>query len=151
MKIRSVSIALAGSVILAACADSPTAVQPSVRNAVVATNPTAGRYILVADAFGADFATKVAALGGSVETLHKGAGIAIVSGIADANAAKLATLGGITSVQPDAMVSLAAPVAAAEADASDVANETVESQANPAAAARYNFQWNMRQIGADKA
>ena len=149
MNLRSVSIALAGSVILAACADQPTAVQPVVRNAAVdASNPMAGRYILTSNGgFGADLADKVAAIGGSVERVHGGAGIAVVTGISDAAAAQLSSISGVTSAQPDMIVSLAAPAGVAEADASDV----VESQGNPTTAGRYSWQWNMRQIGADKA
>jgi hypothetical protein len=148
MNLRSVSIALAGSVILAACADQPTAVQPAVRSAVVdASNPMAGRYIIVGSEFGAGFSDKIAALGGSVERVHGGAGIAVVTGISDAAAAQLASISGVSSVQPDMIVSLAAPAGVAEADASDV----VESQGNPTTASRYAWQWNMRQIGADKA
>jgi subtilisin family serine protease len=151
MKIRSVSIALAGSVILAACADQPTAVQPVVRKAAVA-NAAAGRYILVGNAFGAGFADKIAALGGSVETVHQGAGIAVVSGISDAASAQLAGLGGVTSVQPDMIIKLATPVAGSDVNSSyAVADATIESQGNPTTASRYAWQWNMKQIGADKA
>ena len=155
MKMRSVSLALAGAVVLAACSDQPTPLQPaSVRGAAVdASSAIPGRYILLAsnNGFGADFAGKVAALGGSVERIPAAAGVAVVTGIGDAAAAKLSAISGVTDVQPDMIVALDAPAGVAEADASDVADATIESQANPTTASRYVWQWNMRQIGANTA
>lgn len=152
MKIRSASIALAGSIILAACADQPTAVQPAVRHAAAdVANPMAGRYILVGRNFGSDFASQVAALGGAVERVHQGAGIAVVTGISDAAASQLASIAGVSDVQADALVTLDTPAGVADADVSDVVSDAASSQAKPTAASRYAFQWNMRAIGADKA
>ena len=153
MKIRSASIALAGSVILAACSDVPTAVQPTVRHsAAAAENSMAGRYILGANSsFGADLTSRVEALGGKVERVLPGSGIAVVTGISDAASAELSAIGGVSEVQPDVLVSLDAPAAAVEADVSAALDGAIASQANPATALRYGFQWNMRSIGADKA
>ena len=93
------------------------------------------------------FAARVASLGGTVVYAHGGAGFALVSGLSEDGAAQLRTAGGVQEVQSDAAVALDAPLAAAEADASDA----IASQANPASALRYSFQWNMRLIHADQA
>lgn len=105
----------------------------------------AGRSIVSTNSgFGSDFASKVAALGGTVESLHAGAGIAVVNGV---STAQLAALKGVSDVQADAVISLDDPATAAESDLSEVVN----SQGNPATAARYSWQWNMRNIKADTA
>jgi hypothetical protein len=138
---------------LAACSpDSPNPVAPTVSAARATTAlSTQGRYILATNSsFGADLADRVAALGGSLERVHASGGIAVVTGISDANASKLASLAGVTEVEPDLAISLDTPVAAAEADAA-APQDAVASQTNPALASRYAWQWNMRLIGADQA
>jgi subtilisin family serine protease len=143
------SFSLAGALALAACTsdlnDPVRPLAPSPASRSVSSAP--GRYAVLArgGGFAADFAARVAALGGTIEFNHAGAGLAVVSGVSDA--AALAAIGGVAEVQPDQIFTLDAPLAAVEADASDV----VASQANPAAAARYAFQWNMRLIHAPAA
>jgi lantibiotic leader peptide-processing serine protease len=140
---------LAGALALAACTTDlndpvrPLGVSPASRSVSAAP----ARYAVLAKGggFAADFSDRVAALGGTVELLHKGAGIAVVNGVS--NAAALAAIGGVSEVQADQIFTLDVPLAAVEADASDVAT----SQANPAAAGRFNFQWNMRLIHAPAA
>jgi len=136
---------------MAACSpDAPNPVAPSP-SASVAAPSASGRYILVSNSsFPADLAAQVSKLGGSVERVHNGAGIAVVTGISDASASKLSGIKGVNDVEADMIVSLAAPVAAAEADASSTQDVT-NSASNPTLASRYNWQWNMRLIGADKA
>lgn len=136
---------------MAACSpDAPNPVAPSP-SASVAAPSASGRYILASNSgLPADLAAQVAKLGGSVVRVHAGAGIAVVAGISDANASQLASIKGVSDVQPDMVISLGTPVAAAEADASAPA-DAIASQANPTTASRYAWQWNMRLIGADKA
>jgi hypothetical protein len=86
-----------------------------------------------------------------VETVHAGAGLAVVSGLTSDAASALASSGGIADVQADEEFTLDTPLASVEADASAVATDVATSQANPTTASRYNWQWNMRLIGADKA
>ncbi|HEU0015368.1 MAG TPA: S8 family serine peptidase [Longimicrobium sp.] len=96
----------------------------------------------------AGFAAEVAALGGTVTYEHGGVGFAIVSGLDEAAAAQVGALGGVSGVQADEVFQLEeSPLAAAEAGLDLVG----QSQADPATAARYAFQWNMRLINADDA
>jgi subtilisin family serine protease len=105
-----------------------------------------GRSIVSSNSyFRPDFISRVAALGGTVESLHVGAGIAVVNGV---SIAQLAGLPGVNDVEADAEISLDDPSASAEADAGDI---SVASVSNPAAAARFSWQWNMRNIRADAA
>ena len=95
----------------------------------------------------AGFAAQVAALGGTVTYAHGGVGFAIVSGLGDAAAAQVGSLGGVSAVQADEVFQVESAAGAAEADVELAAS----SQADPATAARYAFQWNMRLINADDA
>jgi hypothetical protein len=77
---------------------------------------------------------------------HDKLGFAAVSGLTDATAAQLGAGAGIADVALDA--EFQGDIGqSTEAEASDV----MASQGNPATAARYNFQWNMRLIHADQA
>lgn len=98
----------------------------------------------------AAFSARVAALGGTVDSYHVGAGLALVSGLSDAGATDLAS-SGVGDVQPDFPVAPDDPNMTIHADASDVGSATIASQLNPAAAARFAFQWNMRLINAPAA
>lgn len=147
--------AIASILAVAACSpdsSNPVAPPSAARN-VPTSNSASGGYILASNTgFGADLAAQIAKLGGKVVRVHAGAGLAVVSGISDANAAQLASLKGVSEVQPDMIVSLAMPIPPVKADAAAAgATGEATSQSNPAAAARYSFQWNMRLIGADKA
>lgn len=138
---------------LAACSpDSPHPVAPTASAAKATTAvSTAGRYILSTNSsFGSDLATRIAALGGSVERIHAAGGIAVVTGISDANATQLSTLQGVSDVEPDMEIALDTPLAAVEADAA-APQDAIASQSNPALASRYAWQWNMRLIGANQA
>jgi hypothetical protein len=95
----------------------------------------------------ASFAAQVQALGGTVTYQHAGVGLAVVSGLTSDGAAQLAAMNSVDEVQPDAEFTLDEPQAAAEADAGDAVN----SQANPATALRFSWQWNMRLIHAPTA
>jgi hypothetical protein len=146
-------VPLVSTLVFAACSsDSIHSVAPVSAAKEIAPS-TDGRYLILASAngFGRDFASRVAALGGSVESIHTGAGIAVVNGITSQNAPQLAKISGVTDVQQDAEVALDAPVATAEADATAAGDPVVESQANPTTASRYAWQWNMRLIGANRA
>lgn len=146
--------AIAGGVLsLAACADQPP-VSPAVTTVSErASLASAERYLVLANGngFAKDFASRVAALGGTIERVHGGAGFAVVSGLTADAATQLARTPGIGEVAPDAEFNIDSPLAMAEADASDVGEPSASSVATPNTASRYVWQWNMTLIGANKA
>ena len=147
-----ISITVVGALALAACtADridpvSPLAVSPA--RSVRSVAPI--RYIVLAknSGFKSDFATRVAALGGTVESLHKSAGIAVVSNLSAATASQVGAFSEVSDLQSDADVALDAPVSA---NVSNVADPSINSVSNPATAILFAWQWNMRLINAPAA
>ena len=135
--------------LLSACADTPS--EPALLNRQFSQVLTAPSHIVeFTGSVPRNFADRVTQLGGIVESVHP-AGIAVVSGLVPSQAAALAGSSGIKSVMEDVSVSVApAQLATAELDAALPADAVPQSQANPVTAVRYSFQWNMRQIGADK-
>ena len=135
-----VSVLLVG-----ACVDEPT--QPELISGPQLSQVAAGgRYILELNGNNIDgLTTEVAALGGTVEFAHVDAGIATVSGINALGAALLASAPGVGAVHEDVGIQLTTQPETMEAQV----DAEVTSQANPAAAVRYSFQWNMRRIGAN--
>lgn len=148
-------LTLAGALALAGCsADSAQLLAPAPSARLTASASAASdRYLVAASGagFGSDFADRVTALGGSIESLHADGGFAVVSGLSADAAASLAKAGGVSDVQPDVEIALTQPIASVEADASAVGDVDIASQANPATAGRYVWQWNMRAIGANVA
>jgi len=144
-----------GALALAACsADRPEPLAPFTAPGAASRSvtETAGRYILASNGgFAADLADRVAALGGTLESVHAAGGIAVVSGISDAAAANLTSIRGVNEAQPDIEITLGSPLAAVEADASSIEDPAITSQTNPATASRYPWQWNMRDIHANTA
>ena len=139
------------SVSVAACSND--VVSPSndavVRAAKAVAPSTNGEYLVLLNGNGAkSLSAKVQSLGGKVQFVHEGAGLAGVSGLTAAAAKQLLSANGVQDVQPNVEFTLAAPIAQVEADASDI---SIASQANPTTASRYVWQWNMRQIGANLA
>lgn len=143
---------------LAACSDRPT--QPASRARDVprsdtraASGTASDRYMVLAHAngFGAAFDSIVASLGGTIVTRHDGTGFAVVSGLSADAAKRLAARNEVADVEPDALVSLNAPVVPAMADLTAVKPPTILDQGNPTLALGYAWQWNMRDIGAEAA
>lgn len=139
----------------AACADeiTPTASAPSALTRLSNSASLAGasKYLVhfTGDAIPSDFAARVASLGGSVDAAYDGVGIAVVEGLTEESAAQLAGDAGISAVDPDNVFQFVDdPAANATADATSV---IIASPGNPATAALYAFQWNLRAIGADAA
>jgi len=142
----TMSVLLAAAA-LAACSGDSLGPAAAPRAPARESGAAAGQYLVTFKGqIPADFAQRVAALGGTVLYQHAGVGFAAVSGLNDGTAAQLGAGGGIADVALDAEVQ-ADIGPSVEADASDV----IESQTNPATAARYNFQWNMRLIHANQA
>ncbi|HEX2094960.1 MAG TPA: S8 family serine peptidase [Longimicrobiaceae bacterium] len=141
---------LAASTIgLAGCADNGASpvVPDDVPARVYGTDAVDRHLVLLSGgAVPADFAARVASLGGRVDFSHP-SGVAIVSGLSDGAAALLRTQGGISDIQRDGtfQVDVAGqnePVAADAEGASPTA---------PATALLYPRQWHLRAVGADRA
>lgn len=132
---------------LAACSTDSLGPAAAPRAPALESGAAPGQYLVTfKGGIPAGFAERVAALGGTVLYQHAGVGFAAVSGLSDGTAAQLGATAGVADVGVDQEI--AADIGpSVEGDVSDVA----ESQANPTTAARYNFQWNMRQIHANQA
>lgn len=142
-------IALAALALAAACARDATspAAPPAPR---FASQPATGQYLVLLRGGGAhaDFESRVAAAGGTVRVRHAGAGIAVVSGLTELRAASLKKSRDVADVQPDVRVQLdtRSRVAAALTGL-----PVARSQASPATALGFGFQWNMTAMGAPAA
>ena len=138
------------AVVLAACSDSP--VQPTMAHAPSASAAvgagTAGHVVELNGQLRKDFAARVAALGGTVNFVSEAGGFASVSGLTAAGAASLARQNGVAAVYEDVTVQLDAPVTLSDMATADVSEMSI---ANPAAAFRFTYQWNMRAVGANSA
>jgi hypothetical protein len=152
---QSSVFALVTALALAGCSTDAVAPikAPLAPSFAVGASASSGSYIVLFNGKGipADFSDRVAGLGGTVAYANGKAGFASVAGLSNASAVQLGGIGGVSDVQADDIVSLDSPVAAAQADITDLTNPAIESQANPAGGVRYFFQWNMRLIQADKA
>lgn len=143
--------ALLGVLATVACtSDVPLPTSPSDAAFARAAAPAAAdRYIVLANngGFDANFAARAAALGGTVESFHADAGLAVVSGLNASSAAKLGALPGIGDVQADQAINIDPAATVTRDDALDLS----QSVANPASAILYSWQWNMRLIRANVA
>ncbi|HCU13101.1 MAG TPA: hypothetical protein DGB72_13335 [Gemmatimonadetes bacterium] len=140
---------------LAACSpDQPSPMAPRISGPAFAlstgdaSDPSAGNYLVRFKGNGipADFALRVNAVGGQVIFAHAGVGIAAVSGLDQARADALAASPSIAAVDADAYTTVDEP-----GTLSDVADQGVASQNNPALATGFARQWNLRAIGAPAA
>jgi len=151
MSLSRISITVFGALALAACtADRIDPVSPLAVSPRSVSTAAPDRYIVLAknSGFAADFAARVAALGGTVEQLHQGAGIAVVSNLSPSAISQVSALPGVSDLQADTDVTLDSPLAASQPT---VGNDSTSSVSNPAGAARYVWQWNMRLINANAA
>ncbi len=137
--------------VVACSPDQPSPVGLRVQSpafSVAAANGGAGTFLVrfKGNAIPDNFSAKVASLGGEVIFAHAGVGIAAVSGLTDEGADALAAVSTIAAVDPDAYTTIEEP-----ASVEQFADEAVESQSNPAGAANFSLQWNMRAISAPAA
>ena len=95
-------LTLAGALALAGCsADSAQLLAPTPSARLSASvSPASTRYLVAASnaGFGSDFESRVAALGGSIESIHADGGFAVVSGLSVGAAASLAKVSGVSDV-----------------------------------------------------
>ncbi len=152
--VSTLGCVLAGSLAVTACSDdaaSPTG--PSAAAPSLSQSAAGGSSLVLfrGSAVPADFEAQVQALGGTVAYAHAGVGFAMVDGLGEAGISQLRGMSGVADVQADNEFTLKLPRAAAQAETGAEIADMAMSQANPATAARYVWQWNMRAIGAQKA
>ena len=142
-------IAVAAAAALTACADSPVQPTPGLVPTPTLSVSAANRYVVDFNGPASnDFASRVAALGGTVDFIAANAGFAGVSGLSAQAAAALGRAPGVKAVFDDVAVQLDATSTTDELAAADAVPMSI---ANPAGGIRYSFQWNMRAIGANTA
>jgi subtilisin family serine protease len=156
-KLRLASLALVGAVALSACADDPT--QPSAANVDPSLSTLPGEepgtqlIVFATRSIPADFAARVASLGGTVEQALAPIGVAFVSGLDDAGKQALSADAAISFVEAERVLPLVEPVMTDEltgADAEPLAEQPM-SPTEPGKATYHYLQWHLRQIGAPKA
>ena len=133
---------------LAACADDP--MQPETMDAAPQLSVASGPASHIVDFNGrgpADFAARVAALGGTVLYANGNAGFAVVNGLSAEGAAALGAVQGVGAVHEDVEVQLATEAMVGDVEALEA---EAMSPANPATAIRFGQQWGMRRIGANQ-
>jgi len=147
------SVVLAGALALGSCVDN-TVVGPASRPSFALSSSThaagrTGRHIVsFSGRVPAAFAGQVTALGGKVQWVSSGSGLAVVSGLSGGAAQALAAKQGVSAVDADEAISLDMPKLSA-VDAGAAAGTT--SIDDPTTAVRYARQWNMRAVQADVA
>ena len=110
-----------------------------------------GKYVVTLASGGAGtLPGAIAAMGGTVEWISSGAGLATVSGITPAQAASLGPSSGAAAVTADLAVPFDAPLPT-EAMTEAVAEGAVESPSAPQTAFFFARQWHLRAIGANLA
>lgn len=156
---RVVGASLLAVGVLAACTEQPSApttssapsnrLTPSFALVAAGSSMGTGRHIVsFTGGAPADFADRVAGLGGSVLWVSSATGLATVSGLTSSAATALAATTGIQEVDADEGIALDLP-ATADAESADAA--AVTSNANPAGAFFFARQWHMRAVQADVA
>lgn len=93
------------------------------------------------------FTSTVTAMGGTVDTLHGGAGFAIVSGLDEHDATALSTSDAVGDVIANDNVHVRLGTSTLQDDSSVEGSST----ATPATARYFPWQWHLRAIGAHKA
>ena len=147
------SVVLAGALALGGCVDN-TVVAPASRPSFALSSSThaagrTGRHIVsFSGQVPAAFAGQVTALGGKVQWVSSGSGLAVVSGLSGSAALSLAAKQGIQAVDADEAISLEMPKLSAVDAGSDGGATSID---DPTTAVRYARQWNMRAVQADVA
>ena len=135
--------------ITSAPSDSPTAKQLTQMGR--SFKPT-DNHVFDGNAIPADFAAQVEARGGQLLRVHPEIGMAVTSGLSDADANKLAK--GVGKVERDLLVHWVPTAAEAQASvhSEEASDPGVTSHKPPATAAFFaSDQWNMRNIHAPEA
>lgn len=142
--------------VAAGCADQATVTTPTARSLSASgfvsrqVTPASGRHVFVANGNAStDFASRVAARGGTVVSSMPDIGVFITEGLSDADASIVAGKDAVTrdyDVQwlPTDVMQLSNAVVSDPI----VSDETVAPAKSPLTAAFLGFQWNMAQISA---
>jgi subtilisin family serine protease len=145
---------------MVACSDRPVPTAASGVSRALGASVTAaegtGRYVVVfaAEQLLADFPTRVARLGGSVEAALDSIGVAVVTGLTAAAAAEVAGAADVRAVEPDPITSPRNDGEAADDAADQSASEALapaDATASPTTAQFYARQWNLRAVFAPEA
>lgn len=152
---RLAALCVSLAFLAAGCADeiptsgsAPGSLSRISTTAALVAGPDRHIVHFTSDAIPADFADQVASLGATVDAAYDGVGIAVVGGLSPDAVAQLASKAGVTDVDPDNAFQFVGDTAGTvTADATSV----IASPGNPATAAIFPFQWNMRAIGAEAA
>jgi subtilisin family serine protease len=149
IRLRS-GLLLAPLLALAACTESPVTPAVSGNTAASASFSVFSGYVVAFknDKIPASFAARVAALGGTVTASFDGVGVATVEGLSATSAASLSEYGDVARNATFRAYPGEAPIRVKSAAA---AKPITASPSNPSGAFFYALQWNMRNIGADKA
>src|SRR6266576_940189 len=136
---------------LQGCQDQPAPTQSRASGALAASvTPAdpAGRQLVVftAERVPADFANRVARLGGTIEAALDSIGVAAVTGLSDVAVTELGAAADIRAVEPDPMTSLRD-----DGEATDEAAVPADATASPTGAQFYARQWNLRAVSAPDA
>ena len=136
---------------LQGCQDQPAPTQSRASGALAASvTPAdpAGRQLVVftAERVPADFANRVARLGGTIEAALDSIGVAAVTGLSDVAVTELGAAADIRAVEPDPMTSLRD-----DGEATDEATVAADATASPTGAQFYARQWNLRAVSAPDA
>src|SRR3989442_14803535 len=138
---------------LQGCQDQPAPTQTRASGALAASvTPAdpAGRQLVVftAERVPADFANRVARLGGTIEAALDSIGVAAVTGLSEVAVTELGAAADIRAVEPDPMTSPRDDGGSTDGLPGEAASEAAvpaDATASPTAAQFYARQWN--QIG----
>jgi subtilisin family serine protease len=154
--LRGRDVCVLALVLVSACADetAPVTSAPAavsrISNSAALSAPRSKHLVhFASDAVPSDFASRVSTLGGSVDASYNDVGIAVVAGLSAPAAEQLASVPGVSAVDPDNVFQfLDDPSTTVTGDATSVG---IASPNDPTTAANYHFQWHLRAIGADAA
>ena len=146
-------LSIAGALAVAGCSDSGSGLTGAESApptfAASATGSAAGQYVVSLKGNPSQFSAAVEAMGGSVLFLHEPTKFALVAGLSADQATGLTSRADVAAVAADVAIAMNVPQHVIDETAT--VGPGITSVANPAAAIRYSWQWNMRAIGADAA
>ena len=143
-----IGTALIAAVGVAACSDAPTAPTsgPGI-HADVAAGPSLRHVIIMKDGAGTmpGLMAQVQSLGGQIVRTQPDIDVVTVSGLSDAAAAVIANRSDVDGIQADSAIRMIPP-------REQIMGQPIQAQTDQSGAFFFPaFQWNLRQIRADKA
>lgn len=147
----TLTAALLGTLSLAACSDDlATTVVPvgPTLNSSAVVSENSHLVVFETQSIPAGFAAKVVALGGTVDHAFERIGVAYVSGLSASAVSELDATAEVRNIEVERILALEEPTATALLAGVD---PQPQSPAQPSQATYWGRQWNLRQIGADRA